>query len=173
MRKHVPSPSIRNRMKCPNEGCHYALSPTSSTDFWRCPRCGPIKAPGAHPGREVERAEDAKQAASYNGPLFGGPPQLHRNPEETEVEAADRIAQSVSKLRREVYLRVRAAPAGLAAFEVCDLFPDRTPYSIRPRLTELCDRGLLAKGGKRPNHRGNNEVVWIAAPTPTPGTPPK
>jgi len=100
------------------------------------------------------------------GPLFDGPPQIHRNPDTTEVEAAAKVESTVATWRREVYQAVKASPIGLAGFEVCALYPDRTESSVRTRLTELSDLGLLRKEGKRMNTRGNNEMVWHATDTP-------
>jgi hypothetical protein len=94
--------------------------------------------------------------------VFEGPAALHREPEPTEIEAAAKVGRSAARLRQKVYEAVRASEDGLAGWEVCAMFPDINPYSLRPRLTELGQRGLLFKRGTRRNPSGNNEMIWRA-----------
>lgn len=88
---------------------------------------------------------------------------LHTDATDTEVEAHDKITQSIEHLRLEV-LRALVAGEGSGS-EIAD----RTGIdllNVRPRLTELVDYGHAADTGiRRKNIRGNNERVIKATST--------
>lgn len=119
----------------------------------------------------TRRRKDPNQKSLFDDPpeppasSFEGPAQLHRDAHDTEIEAKEKVELSVEGLRREVYDAVRqSGERGLAGWEVCELFPHRKPYAVRPRLTELRDAGLLVNDGRRKNPDGNSEMVWKVAP---------
>lgn len=92
-------------------------------------------------------------------------PRSHADGPDTEELAAAKVAPSASRLRKMVANAVRKrGPYGMTADEVCAVFPWITPYSLRPRLTELADDyGILKRTThRRTNRRGNTEVVWVA-----------
>lgn len=86
---------------------------------------------------------------------------LHHEPRPTEVEAAMKIERHLGPLLKLVYRDIiRAGSRGLTGDELCASHPDLNPYSLRPRLSQLSDRGLISTKGARPNRRGNGETVW-------------
>lgn len=92
---------------------------------------------------------------------------------DTSIEAAEEIAPRVRRLRGLVFAMVKNHVHGLTADEVaerCRL----TPFSIRPRLTELKALGLIVdSGGRRQNESGRRAIVWVVAEPPGPDKTPK
>ena len=65
-------------------------------------------------------------------------------------------------LRRQALNCLKANPQGLTADEIAELI-GRNWWSVRPRMTELKDRGHLIKTGiKRRNVSGTPATVWRA-----------
>jgi hypothetical protein len=101
-----------------------------------------------------------------NEPLFPPDPlpkaatPVHRDAWPTEIDAAARMAKSADTLKARVYRALRVAGrAGLTGKEIHRQFGghDKLPeYSVRPRLTDLKDNGLIAPNGER---RERN-MVW-------------
>lgn len=84
----------------------------------------------------------------------GGPSQL----------AADAIAPIAKTLRDKVLAVIADAPAGLTADEIAARL-DKSPFSIRPRVSELNQFGEIQQSGvRRKNDSGMSAVVWVVAP---------
>lgn len=67
----------------------------------------------------------------------------------TSQEAADAIEPHADTLRGKALAAIRAAgPDGLTADEVADCL-DRSVLSIRPRISELLEVGLIERNGHR------------------------
>ena len=65
-------------------------------------------------------------------------------------------------LRRQALNCLKANPQGLTADEIAELI-GRNWWSVRPRMTELKDRGHLIRTGiKRRNDTGGLATVWRA-----------
>ena len=84
----------------------------------------------------------------------------------TSAAAAERVQLTAKHKRGVVLAALRAAgERGLIAFDCWrNDFPEGTlETSIRPRFTELVDRGFAYKSDRtRPNARGNQETVYRA-----------
>jgi len=92
-----------------------------------------------------------------------GPVPVHRDADETEVEAAEKVQPKAGRLRRMVFRAVKASGSwGTTGDELVRRIPEVRPYSLRPRLTELGQAGLIEKQGTRKNRNGNPERVWVA-----------
>ena len=89
----------------------------------------------------------------------------------TSEEAAKAIAPIVRGLRADVLAQIRECPgtADEIAFAI-----HRSPFSVRPRLTELHRMGLIVPTGERRKHSsGMTANVWAIAPdAPTVASPP-
>lgn len=85
----------------------------------------------------------------------------HPGHTDTSRQAAERVASKLKGLRGVVYQAVKkAGPDGAMAEEIAERF-DIWIYTVRPRLTELKQYGLIADcGRRRPNRRGNQEIVY-------------
>jgi hypothetical protein len=81
----------------------------------------------------------------------------------TSVAAAEALQPDARTLRAEVLAAIRAAgPAGLTADEAAARLR-RTPFTTRPRCTELRGLGLITDSGRRrPNRSGRAAIVWVA-----------
>jgi hypothetical protein len=78
-------------------------------------------------------------------------------------EAAKQIAPSVTRLQRVVLAELANWPDGKTADELAILCR-LSPFSTRPRLTELQIKGRVFKTGRRrPNESGMTASVWRAA----------
>jgi hypothetical protein len=78
-------------------------------------------------------------------------------------EAAQRVAGEASRLRAAVFAELRLWPHGRTADELAKLM-NRSPLSIRPRLSELRAAGKIAPTGeRRRNESGMSASVWKAA----------
>ena len=87
----------------------------------------------------------------------------HRNVD-TSIAAATALAPKLGRLQRMAETAIRnAGQYGLTADELAArLGMDR--WSIQPRTTELCRKGLIRDSGqRRPNCTGKKAIVWIAA----------
>lgn len=102
-----------------------------------------------------------------------GPAPVHHKPHDTEVAAKLKIEQDIGELRRVVLDFVMGrGQHGATGHEVylyfqSDMFlKDHTESSVRTRLGELFRQFDLVVPTKyrRPNARGNNEIVWVALP---------
>jgi hypothetical protein len=90
----------------------------------------------------------------------------HRNVE-TSIAAAEALAPKLGRLQQMAEAAIRdAGPNGLTADELAaSLGMDR--WSIQPRTSELCRRGLIRDSGQRRlNATGRHAIVWIASPRP-------
>lgn len=67
---------------------------------------------------------------------------------QTRNESWDRIQSVLSERQAEVYQLLRAAPAGLTAWQIAHKL-DRPVYVVRPRLTELKKGVFVHAIGKR------------------------
>lgn len=100
--------------------------------------------------------EHSRNLARYPGqPGFKAP-----GPSE---EAAAKVASTASRLRAEVLGEIRAGGPGTAD-EIASRM-QRSPLSIRPRLSELKAAGkIIATGERRRNESGMTATVWRVAP---------
>ena len=81
----------------------------------------------------------------------------------TSEAAATATLPRAGTLRRRVYDTLAAAPEGLTADEIAGRLGE-TPFSIRPRVTELLQSGLVLEGrATRRNRSGRQASVWYAA----------
>lgn len=95
---------------------------------------------------------------------FTQPPMVHKNAKDTERMAAEFIAPKVTGLRLKALQSLAAAPSGLTGSQVADKM-NAWLYSVKPRLTELQNMGLVQDSGERqPNERNRQEVVWQITP---------
>jgi len=80
----------------------------------------------------------------------------------SSVLALEKVSPHLKKIRGDVFVAVRNRKRGRTADELLRAdFKSFNPYTIRPRLTELVDFGLLyVRGDMRLNRRGNNEMVY-------------
>lgn len=84
----------------------------------------------------------------------------HRNAPETEVAAAVRIAPRVTGLRRKALRVLAESPQGETGEQVAEIM-DEWLYSVKPRLTELSQFGLIEDSGRRNiNKRNRQEIIW-------------
>ena len=81
---------------------------------------------------------------------------------DTSQEAADYVAPKLTGLRKGVYEAVAAAASdGITPERIADE-QDIWLYTVKPRLTELKQAGLVVDSGRRQeNSRGRNEIVYI------------
>ena len=82
---------------------------------------------------------------------------------ETSVVAANDLAPKLGRLQRLAEVTIRGTGTdGLTADELAErLELDR--WSIQPRTTELCRKGLIRDSGlRRRNVTGKMAIVWIA-----------
>lgn len=83
----------------------------------------------------------------------------HKNAGDTEVEAAKLVAPRVTGLRLKVlrYLSQYGASTGTEAA----IGTDEWLYSVKPRLTELAEYGMVEDTGQRKkNQRNRQEIIW-------------
>lgn len=83
----------------------------------------------------------------------------HRDARDTEVEAAEKVAPRVTKLRLKTlnYL----AQYGPATGEEVATGLDEWLYSVKPRITELARYNLVEDSGNRKlNVRKRREIIW-------------
>ena len=83
---------------------------------------------------------------------------------DTSVSAAASLQPDAPTIRLEVLRAIRAAgDQGLTADEVA-LRLRLTPFTTRPRCTELRAAGLIEDSGRRrANASGRQAIVWLAA----------
>jgi predicted ArsR family transcriptional regulator len=82
----------------------------------------------------------------------------------TSIAAARRVARDAATLREKVLAEIRSSSttSGLTADEVAARLA-LSPFSIRPRVTELMHRGLIVDSGlRRKNASGRSAIVWTA-----------
>ena len=86
----------------------------------------------------------------------------HRNVD-TSVAAAKALAPALGRLQRLALSAIRTAGArGLTAEELAAQLKSNR-WSIQPRTTELCLKGLVRDSGqRRPNSSGRIAIVWVA-----------
>lgn len=108
--------------------------------------------------------------------LFAAPPAVDtRRDADTRRAAADRIAPKAERLQRVVYAAFAAAGSdGLTADEAAERL-QLSPFTVRPRVTELRHAGRIVDSGRRrANRSGATAIVWTAAipseTTPAPTT---
>ena len=95
---------------------------------------------------------------------FTQPPMVHKNAKDTERMAAEFIAPKVTGLRLKTLQSLAAAPSGLTGSQVADKM-NAWIYSVKPRLTELQNMGLVQDSGERqPKERNRPEDVWKITP---------
>lgn len=82
-------------------------------------------------------------------------------PTDTSMAAADSVADETPHVRERVLDAVRAAGrAGLTADEAAAEL-HLTPFTTRPRFSELRDMGLIEDSGqRRDNASGRKAIVW-------------
>ena len=90
------------------------------------------------------------------------PPNIHKNARETEQLALEFILPRIKKLRLAVLKSVASAgwTKGKTGSEIVNDI-DGYIVSVRPRLTELHEYGLITPGDKRKNARGSFELSWL------------
>jgi hypothetical protein len=78
-------------------------------------------------------------------------------------DAARRLSEDASRLRIAVLDELRTWPQGRTADELAKLL-QRSPLSVRPRLSELKAMAkIVATGERRRNESGMTATVWRAA----------
>jgi predicted ArsR family transcriptional regulator len=82
----------------------------------------------------------------------------------TSIAAAEALQPDARTLREDVLAAIRAAgPAGLTADEAAARLR-LSPFTARPRCTELRAAGLVRDSGqRRANASGRAAIVWVAA----------
>jgi hypothetical protein len=66
-------------------------------------------------------------------------------------------------VRKEVLAYLAAHPDGATADEIAEALR-RTPFTVRPRCSELLRRGLIVDSGlRRENTSGKKAIVWVAS----------
>ena len=90
------------------------------------------------------------------------PPNIHNNARETEQLALEFILPKVKKMRLRVLKSIANAgwTRGRTGSEVVNDI-DGYIVSVRPRITELNEYGLITPGEKRKNTRGSYELSWL------------
>lgn len=85
-------------------------------------------------------------------------------PADTSIAAAESIADGATRLRERVLDAIRAAGApGLTPDEAAAQL-DLTPFTTRPRFSELARMGLITDSGlRRANASGRKAIVWWMA----------
>lgn len=82
-------------------------------------------------------------------------------PTDTSIAAAESLAEGVAGLRQRVLDAIRAAGAiGLTPDEAAAQL-ELTPFTTRPRFSELREKGLIEDSGlRRANASGRKAIVW-------------
>ena len=108
-----------------------------------------------------KKVKQAMLEKKYNEELNQAP-NIHKNPRETEQLALDFILPRIKNMRLAVLRSVAKAgwPHGITGSEIVDDI-DGYIVSVRPRLTELHEYGLIIPGSKRKNKRGCQELTWL------------
>ena len=90
------------------------------------------------------------------------PPNIHKHARETEQLALEFILPKVKKMRLAVLKSIASAgwTRGKTGSEVVNDI-DGYIVSVRPRITELNEYGLIIPGEKRKNARGSYELSWL------------
>lgn len=89
----------------------------------------------------------------------------HRGKSETSREAAEAIAPFAANVRGRVAALIAETPSGLTPDEAASRL-GLTPFSVRPRFTELAAAGLIEKTGERRANATSTmkAAVWRATP---------
>ena len=88
------------------------------------------------------------------------PPNIHKHARETEQLALEFILPKIKKMRLRVLTELSRWDNGLTGSQVVKNINGYI-VSVRPRLTELHDYGLIKPlDEKRKNERGMFETVW-------------
>lgn len=108
---------------------------------------------------ESPPAAPASAAPAYEPPRYMQTPGW-RDPE-TSLEAAERIAPHVARLRRRVLDLLREIPQGLSVHQIANRL--RLPVAtIQPRVSELRANGNVKPSGQRcTNETGASAHLWI------------
>lgn len=86
----------------------------------------------------------------------------HPGKTDTSAEAAEKIKPDAPTLREKVYALVALKP--LTSDEIATMMGEDI-LSIRPRLSELREKGLIGDSGlRRPNIKGNRQIVYCLRP---------
>lgn len=86
----------------------------------------------------------------------------------SEMAAAATVSRAVT-LRETVLRTLRSNPLGLTADEIAERL-EETPFTIRPRVSELVKQGRVIKTAeRRRNTSGMSAAVHIVAPESTAG----
>jgi len=82
-------------------------------------------------------------------------------PADTSIAAAESLADGATRLRERVLAAIREAGAlGLTPDEAAAQL-DLTPFTTRPRFSELARMNLIADSGlRRTNASGRRAIVW-------------
>lgn len=112
--------------------------------------------PGDTPGARARPPRQPDLFAAY--PEVPG-----ARPVDTSMAAADSVAEEAPRLRERVLEAVRAAGAcGLTADEAAERL-DLSPFTARPRFSELRETDLIQDSGRRrENASGRKAIVWVA-----------
>lgn len=93
-------------------------------------------------------------------------------PPQTSIDSAESVAEDIGRLQAQVLDAIRAAGSacpgqrsgGLTADEAAQSL-GLTPFTCRPRVTELSKLGLVRDSGeRRANPSGRKAIVWVAVP---------
>lgn len=86
---------------------------------------------------------------------------------DTSIAAAESVAEGAAGLRERVMDAIRDAGAiGLTPDEAA-VHLQLTPFTTRPRFSELARMGLIKDSGfRRANASGRKAIVWWMADTP-------
>ncbi len=87
-------------------------------------------------------------------------------PADTSIAAAESIADGATRLRERVLAAIREAGAlGLTPDEAAAQL-ELTPFTTRPRFSELARMQLISDSGfRRANTSGRKAIVWWVAET--------
>jgi predicted HTH transcriptional regulator len=83
----------------------------------------------------------------------------------TSEDAADAIAPQAESLRNKCYRMLQAKP--MTADECAEMLGE-SPFTIRPRITELAKQNKIVDSGERRVNRSMRKaIVWRVSPTRT------
>ena len=84
-------------------------------------------------------------------------------PEETRREAYYESLEDAPTRRKVIYQKLRES-GPMTAETLMAVMGYMNPNSVRPRLTELKEQGLVRAVGKAHNRAGKNVTLWEAIP---------
>jgi predicted ArsR family transcriptional regulator len=84
---------------------------------------------------------------------------------DTSIEAAELIKEGAETIRRKVFdVICNKGNFGATADEVSELL-SLSPFTVRPRVTELYKQGKIERKDKRKNGSGRTAYVYVVSKT--------